>query len=470
MGVDRHDLNGKLRAPDAHFGCVVVGAGQAGIAAAHAAAAQGKTVLLIDEHPVPPSQMGNDTPYYFGGRMTGATQNSARMVEQLFMTNPALEAAFDAGIDVRLGTYAWGLFRNGPGVQTLPAPMLGIGDQERATMIGFDELVLATGARDVILGFPGWTQPGVMGAMGFHALVARYAAFDGEHILIIGTGPQAAATAALAQAHGVHVAGFVECADAPESPTETLMAAAGAPVPLYLRCAIATVTSGLNGVAGVTLAKLDGGARTDIACDTIVMAIDIAPATELLSASDIATDGTIRLVGDAAGPAPDPARLARWADALGRFAPADTIVCQCEEVTRADLLGVQPPNYLHRPPRMAARGLTDLLADGPAHPDQIKRLTRAGMGVCQGRRCRETVACLLAQSSGIPPNLVPRASHRPPVRPVPLHILADWQEDAAMVAGWDVWFGIPTQWTPYALIGTPEEAEHVSIVGGYSHV
>ncbi len=53
---------------------------------------------------------------------------------------------------------------------------------------------------------------------------------------------------------------------------------------------------------------------------------------------------------------------------------------------------------------------------------------------------------------------------------MPLGILADWQESAAMAAGWDVWFGIPTQWTPYEIIGTPDEAEHVAGLGGNMHV
>ena len=139
-------------------------------------------------------------------------------------------------------------------------------------------------------------------------------------------------------------------------------------------------------------------------------------------------------------------------------------------MTRADLIGVQPPSYLDRPERMAARSLSSLLNDGPAHPDQIKRLTRAGMGQCQGRRCRDQVACLLAQEQGMPLAFVPVASFRAPVRPVPLGILADWQEGPEMTKGWDVWFGIPTQWTPYAVIGTPEEADHVAGLGGNMHV
>ncbi len=167
---------------------------------------------------------------------------------------------------------------------------------------------------------------------------------------------------------------------------------------------------------------------------------------------------------------PEPCYVQAWSAALGRHAPPETIVCQCEEVSRADLIGVQPPRYLDRPARMAARSLATLLADGEAHPDQIKRLTRAGMGACQGRRCREQVACLLAEQQGVPLDRVPAASLRIPVRPVPLGVLADWHERAAMTAGWDVWFGIPTQWTPYAIIGTPEEAEQVVGLGGNMHV
>jgi Sarcosine oxidase A3 domain len=126
-------------------------------------------------------------------------------------------------------------------------------------------------------------------------------------------------------------------------------------------------------------------------------------------------------------------------------------------VTRADLIGVQPPNYLARPPAMCARSLDTLIADGPPHPDQIKRLTRAGMGVCQGRRCRDQVAMLLAIEADQPFGSIPLATHRAPVRPIPLKIIADWNESTAMDGAWDVWFGIPTQWTPYEDIGTAHE-------------
>ena len=51
-----------------------------------------------------------------------------------------------------------------------------------------------------------------------------------------------------------------------------------------------------------------------------------------------------------------------------------------------------------------------------------------------------------------------------------LGVLADWAEDQAMKDGWDVWFGIPTQWTPYRDIGTEREEQHRRALGGNMHL
>ena len=469
MAVDVHAIDGKIRAPDSRFDVVVVGAGTAGTAAAIAAARGGASVLLLDEHPVPGALIGTDVPFYFGGRATAAVQQSGRMLEQLFGANPALEQAFEVGVDVRLGTVAWGLYVNGPAMRALSEPLLGIADGEAACMVGFDRLVLATGARDVVLGFAGWSQPGVMGAQGFAALLTRYDALASRRVLVVGSDALGLETALLALAHGIAVTGIVEIADRVQGPAHLAAQVAAAGVAVFLGHTIAEARGGIDGIHGVTLS--DGVRMQDVDCDTIVLAIGAIPATELLLAADAKPDDRITLIGDCADVVPPSAdRLQAWASALATYAPVDTIVCQCEEVTRADLLGVQPPNYLARPERMAARSLASLQGDGPSHPDQIKRLTRAGMGQCQGRRCREQVRCLLAQADGVPLDQIPVASFRAPVRPVPLAILADWQEGADMTAGWDVWFGIPTQWTPYAAIGTPAEAEIVFGLGGNMHV
>jgi hypothetical protein len=119
---------------------------------------------------------------------------------------------------------------------------------------------------------------------------------------------------------------------------------------------------------------------------------------------------------------------------------------------------------------MARRDIGDLLEMGPANQDQIKRLTRACMGPCQARRCREQVALALACASNASAADVPLAGFRAPVRPLPLKVLAAWDEAPEMGREWDVWFGIKGQWTPYDDIGTEREALYDSLLGGDMHL
>jgi hypothetical protein len=157
---------------------------------------------------------------------------------------------------------------------------------------------------------------------------------------------------------------------------------------------------------------------------------------------------------------------AAWLRALNEASPTETIVCQCEAVSREALLAVRPPPYLGPPsPAQNARDLARLLEDGPASPDQIKRLTRAGMGPCQGRRCREQVSLTMAAASHLSPQHAPLTGYRAPVRPLPLKVLAAWDETPPMSRSWDVWMGIPGQWTPYEDIGTEREALSAGILG-----
>ena len=88
------------------------------------------------------------------------------------------------------------------------------------------------------------------------------------------------------------------------------------------------------------------------------------------------------------------------------------------------------------------------------------------MGVCQARRCREQVALILTIATQSPAGSIPLAGFRAPVRPLPLRVLADWDESVAMGEGWDVWFGIPSQWLPYRDIRTDREAMHLAAPTG----
>jgi len=508
---DPSAIDGKLAAPAEHAEVLVIGAGPAGAAAAIEAARLGASVVLIDENPVDPQLIGLDTPLLYGGRMTGAVQR--RGIESLVAANPALEEAAELGVDVRLGVIAWGLYVNGPALRSLPAPMVGLADEGRSWMCGFDRLILATGARDIALAFPGWDQPGVVGAAGLHALVHRYDAFAGRRIVVLGSGDLGIDTALMAHGRGLEVAAVIEAL--PQSPAspERLAELAAVEIPILTGAIPRGVVSGRDGVAGLLMANATR-VGLGIQCDTVCLALGLAPAVELLNAAGgrivpdthrgghaPALDGwatslpSVFAAGDCAGLAGSEAEAAEqgrravrqalgaaaegaprrgpdawayqsaWFDALTRDADPSLIVCQCEAVTRGDLLEVRAPRYLGEPtPAAKARDLGSLIADGPPNQDQVKRLTRAGMGPCQGRRCREQVALTLAQAAAIPVAEVPLALHRPPVRPLPLKVMADWEETPAMTDGWEIWFAIPGQWSAYEDIGT--EREFVTPFGG----
>ena len=142
-------------------------------------------------------------------------------------------------------------------------------------------------------------------------------------------------------------------------------------------------------------------------------------------------------------------RLA-WVRASVIEARAEFHVCQCEEVTAREILEVRPPRYLDwRDERRNDRSLAALLGEGPPNPDQIKRLTRAGMGPCQGRRCREQVAGLLALGAAQPLSAVPLAGYRAPARPMPLAMTTQVPEAPGQTEHWDTWFGMHAQWVPF---------------------
>lgn len=476
--TDPHSIDGKFPPPAHHFDVIVVGAGDAGCEAAIAAAQGGASVLLIDENPIAGNLIGTDVPFFFGGRATAAVQNAERMLETVFMNSPALEAVIEAGVEVELGTSAWGIYRNGPLVGSLPSQVVALANADKSWLVGFDKLVLATGARDLPMAFPGWNQPGVMGAAALKVLLERYDAFAGRRLVILGSHDLALETALLAQAKGLEVAAIVEVRGAPQGDPALLAQIASAGMAITCNAYPVEAKGGIDGVEQLVLSNGE-----TLVCDSVVMAIGLVPMIELADALNAnrtfdprrgghvaLADGGISAVGHCAG-LPDSgfdhsAYRFDWLNALGGACGGDTIICQCEEMTLSDLIGVQPPRYLDRPAALQKRSLKTLLADGPANQDQIKRLTRMGMGQCQGRRCRDQVAMILAVESGAELAALPLATHRAPVRPLPLRIMADWDESDNMRDGWDVWMGIPTQWIPYRDIGTPYEEENQRVLGG----
>jgi bacterioferritin-associated ferredoxin len=80
--------------------------------------------------------------------------------------------------------------------------------------------------------------------------------------------------------------------------------------------------------------------------------------------------------------------------------PHRTIVCRCEDLTLQDI--------------------RDIIAAGMTTMEEVKRLTRCGMGPCQGRTCGAIVAGEIARATGVPIEDVAPPTFRPPIKPVKL--------------------------------------------------
>jgi len=87
---------------------------------------------------------------------------------------------------------------------------------------------------------------------------------------------------------------------------------------------------------------------------------------------------------------------------------SEIMMCRCEDVTRERILAC--------------------IADGYKTLDEIKRVTRAGMGPCQGRTCRNLIATELSRAYGVPMEEILMTTFRPPVVPISLGALADAYE------------------------------------------
>jgi NADPH-dependent 2,4-dienoyl-CoA reductase/sulfur reductase-like enzyme len=76
--------------------------------------------------------------------------------------------------------------------------------------LAYGKLILATGARERFLPFPGWTQPNVMGAGGLDAMVRGGLPIAGKRVVVAGTGPLLLAVAAHLTSRGAKIAAICE--------------------------------------------------------------------------------------------------------------------------------------------------------------------------------------------------------------------------------------------------------------------
>ena len=406
----------------------VIGAGPAGLAAAYRAAKSGLRVIVVDDNPAAGGQIWRG--------------------EQAKPSSPEAQAWFEKlrSVDIQL--------INGARVFQQPAPKTLLAETSRSIChLSYSKLILATGARERFLPFPGWTLPNVMGAGGLQALVKTGLPIEGKRVVVAGTGPLLLAVAAYLRGRRADVLLIAEQASSMRLARFGLGLFAKSSQALSLKRQLKGVkystgcwplaAHGKDKLESVTLYR--NGKRRQVSCDYLACGFHLVPNVELAELLGCAVDGGCVRVNDfqettvsdvyaageltgigglelsivegeiaglaAAGKHDEARKLFpvrtkqhNFAELLNRtFALRDelkqlvhpeTIVCRCEDVTFERLRA-------HKSWRAA------------------KLQTRCGMGPCQGRVCGGAVEFLLGWRA---------ESVRPPVLPVRVESLVHLAE------------------------------------------
>ncbi len=164
---------------------LIVGAGPAGLAAAYAASQQTDSVLVIDDNP------------HTGGQIWRGGPDKAPSVNAKIW--------FKRIQDSKLNILTNATVIDAPKINTLS-----INHNEVIKTITYKKLIIATGARELFLPFPGWTLPNVFGAGGLQAIVKSGLPVTNKRILVSGSGPLLLAVAAYLKQHNAKVIAVAE--------------------------------------------------------------------------------------------------------------------------------------------------------------------------------------------------------------------------------------------------------------------
>lgn len=151
----------------------VIGAGPAGLCAAIEAAKTGVDVAIIDENSRAGGQLFKQIHKFFG------SEEHLAGVRGIEIGRMLLKDADRYGVKVLLGTVVWGLF---------PDMKLGISDGSGVDILEARKTIVATGALENSLSFPGWTLPNIMGAGAAQTMINIHRVLPGSKVLVIGSG------------------------------------------------------------------------------------------------------------------------------------------------------------------------------------------------------------------------------------------------------------------------------------------
>ncbi|AVZ75870.1 FAD/NAD(P)-binding oxidoreductase [Streptomyces lunaelactis] len=299
------------------YDLAVIGAGSAGLAGAVTAAELGLSVALLDGSPQHGGQFYRHPAPSMGAARPEALHHDWAAFAEL---RRRLERSDVSHLS---GHHVWTVTKEDHGPWAVHAVTGVDGTAERSVRVRARTVLLATGAYERQLPFPGWTLPGVVGAGGAQAMLKSGLVLPGKRVVVAGSGPLLLAVATSLAAAGAQVpavieaSGYLGYARHPRAlaanPHKLVEAAVhGAAllrhrVRLRTRSAV-TEVHGTDRVEAVTVTRLDRdwrpvrGASRQIECDALAVGHGLAPQIELATALGCATrpvaDGTSALALD----------------------------------------------------------------------------------------------------------------------------------------------------------------------------
>lgn len=186
---------------------LVVGAGPGGLSAAIAARRAGAKVLVLDERALPGGQYFKQVAVETGEVPADAQHLEGRRL---------IEVARAAGVEIRNGVDIWGAFQ--------PTTLAATQDGAARTFTPA-RLIVAAGAYERGVPFPGWTLPGVMTTGAAQTLWRSYRRLAGRRLLIAGNGPLNFQVATELAEGGAEIAAVIELAEMPVARSAVAFAA-----------------------------------------------------------------------------------------------------------------------------------------------------------------------------------------------------------------------------------------------------
>jgi sarcosine oxidase subunit alpha len=432
----------------AHCDVLVVGAGPAGLAAAAAAAASGARVILCDEQPE------------FGGSLLS---ESAAHCDVLIAGQPAdrwladtvRTLALHPRVTLLTRTTAFGYFpHNLLGLNQRLSDHLARPDagqpRERQWQVRAKEVVLATGAIERPLVFPGNDRPGILLAAAARTYLNRYGALSGSRAVLVTTCDAAYQAALDLHRAGVSIKAIVDVrAGSAEGVLPEAARRAGLPIETQ-----STVigTSGRLRVSAIHVQRLDAsggpaGPARRIGCDLVLMSGGLTPSVHLFSQS------RGKLAWDESLGAFLPAQAAEPVRSAGACRGVFSVAAAVQDGTRAGLGAAQsaglavsaaipempPPEKsaacllgaLPAPPGARAgkafvdwqndvtsRDLALAAREGFRSIEHVKRYTTTGMATDQGKTSNINALAIVARELGKAMPQVGLTTFRPPYTPV----------------------------------------------------